>query len=224
MLASLTQYFDKHVEHGHMLHEIIEGKTPLSLRLIDWFVTHYAKRNNVTYWLVPAGNGPAAAATAGDFVGLTERFPVEHPHAKKFSVYLEYRSQLRAFSKHVFDPFRRHNRISFVTGERTAGDAPFVIDTTVGQLNFFRWALHYRVIDYVLRNLSTIEDDMSAFQQQRRSSTQKKHAPGPHSQASAGAAATASVATAKPRTMSKKSASSAMPAAPRLLSNRILFD
>jgi len=208
MLASLTQYFDKHVEHGHMLHEIIEGKTPLSLRLIDWFVTHYAKRNNVTYWLVPAATGDA-------FVGLTERFPVEHPHAKKFSVYLEYRSQLRAFSKHVFDPFRRHNRISFVTGV-CGMNAPLIIDTTVGQLNFFRWALHYRVIDYILRNLSVIEDDMSAFQQQRRSSAQKKQSK----------ASEASALMKPSRAVPKVSttAAAAPLVQPRLISSRIQFD
>ena len=34
--------------------------------------------------------------------------------------------------------------------------------TTVGQLNFFRWALESNVIDYVDKNLDNIEEDMNS--------------------------------------------------------------
>ena len=33
--------------------------------------------------------------------------------------------------------------------------------TTVGQLNFFRWAIEYYVIDYIIENLEMIEADMN---------------------------------------------------------------
>ena len=153
MLGSLTSYFQRHTNHRRHLHDLIEARTAISLRLLDWFVTHFAKKNNVLYWL----------DTHNEF----------YPHLsngvelRKFTVYTEYRAQLRAFSKHSFDPFRRHNRISFVVNERSDG-SPVFVDTTIGQLNFFRWALQNKVIEYVLRNLSTIEDDMAAFQQNRR--------------------------------------------------------
>ena len=153
MLGSLTSYFHRNAPQQRMLHDLIDGRTAISLRLLDWFVTHYAKKNNVLYWLDAQSN-----------------FYQDLPHGanlRKFTVYTEYRAQLRAFSKHAFDPFRRHNRISFVVNERQDG-TPIFVDTTIGQLNFFRWALQNKVIDYVLRNLSTVEDDMATFQQHRR--------------------------------------------------------
>ena len=33
--------------------------------------------------------------------------------------------------------------------------------TTVGQLNFFRWAIEYHVLDYINDNLDIIEADMN---------------------------------------------------------------
>ena len=172
MLGSLTSYFQKHTAHRRMLHDLIEGRTAISLRLLDWFVTHYAKKNNVLYWLDASNNFN---------VNLP---PGIHDGARKFTVYTEYRAQLRAFSKHAFDPFRRHNRISFVVNERP-DNSPIFVDTTVGQLNFFRWALQNKVIDYVLRNLSVIEDDMASFQQSRRvtplQASQKTKTPTPQS-------------------------------------------
>ena len=35
------------------------------------------------------------------------------------------------------------------------------IITTVGQLNFFRWALENKILDYIANNLKTIELDMN---------------------------------------------------------------
>lgn len=158
MLSSLTSYFQRNAHHRKQLQDLIEARTAVSLRLLDWFVTHYAKKNNVLYWLDNDNNFHPTLTING---------------LRKFTVYTEYRAQLRAFSKHAFDPFRRHNRISFVVDERNDG-SPVFVDTTIGQLNFFRWALQYKVIEYVLRNLSTIEDEMATFQQQRRESAPSK--------------------------------------------------
>ena len=36
------------------------------------------------------------------------------------------------------------------------------ITTTVGQLNFFRWAIENGVMNYITDNLSEIEDDMNS--------------------------------------------------------------
>lgn len=164
MLGSLTTYFQRHVHHRRQLHDLIEARTAISLRLLDWFVTHFAKKNNVLFWLDTDNNFHPNLTHGADL--------------RKFTVYTEYRAQLRAFSKHAFDPFRRHNRISFVVSERPNG-TPVFVDTTIGQLNFFRWALQNKVIDYVLRNLSLIEDDMASFQQSRRGVAKAGETPTP---------------------------------------------
>jgi hypothetical protein len=74
---------------------------------------------------------------------------------RRFPVYTEYRLKLKAYKKKRFDPFCRWDRINF----------PYKNDlhilTTIGQLNFFQWALQNNIIDYIKENKKTIEDDMN---------------------------------------------------------------
>ena len=42
------------------------------------------------------------------------------------------------------------------------------IQTTIGQLNFFRWAIENKIIDYIEMNFNTIHNDMN-----KRNSTSK---------------------------------------------------
>jgi hypothetical protein len=102
--------------------EIINGESILSLRLIDWFVTNYSKKYNVSY--------------------MTR-------NNKHVIVYLAYKSHLKAYSKKMFDPFCRCKRIKFHDCE-----------TTVGQLNFFEWAIQDEVLDYIIKHHSDIQADM----------------------------------------------------------------
>lgn len=75
-----------------------------------------------------------------------------------FDVHRDYKSQLKAFQKKNFDPFCRRDRINFYYG---MGDDDY-IETTVGQLNFFRWIISNGVLEYVRNNLDKIENDMVA--------------------------------------------------------------
>jgi hypothetical protein len=54
----------------------------------------------------------------------------------RFKVYVDYKLKLRAYSKKRFDPFCRWDRISipYKAGQH--------IQTTIGQLNFFKWAIY----------------------------------------------------------------------------------
>jgi hypothetical protein len=110
---------------------ILNGTHPISLRIIDWFVTNYSKKYNVTY-----------TVTKGDKL-------------EQFIVYLNYKNQLKAYSKKQFDPFCRRARIKYIY------DVDKYVVTTVGQLNFFRWALENDVINYIDENLEEIETDMN---------------------------------------------------------------
>jgi len=101
---------------------ILSGKTDLSLRLIDWFVTNYAKMHNTTF---------------------------VNQQGKHVTVYLSYKSHLKAYSKKMFDPFCRCKRIKFSE-----------METTVGQLNFFQWIITDNIVDYVLENKESIQKDM----------------------------------------------------------------
>ena len=66
-------------------------------------------------------------------------------------VYLNYKSQLKAYSKKQFDPFCRRERILFYVGKYNGVDND-PLRTTVGQLNFFRWAIQNKILDYIYDN------------------------------------------------------------------------
>lgn len=102
----------------------------ISLRLIDWFVTNYSKKYNTVITKEKSNN-------------------VIH-----FNVYLSYRSQLKAYSKQLFDPFRRRDRITFFY------DVDKSVETTIGQLNMFRWILQNDILDYIIQHIDEIETDM----------------------------------------------------------------
>ena len=81
----------------------------------------------------------------------------------RFKVYVDYKLKLRAYSKKRFDPFCRWDRISvpYKDGQ--------YIQTTIGQLNFFKWAIENNVIEYIRDNYVEIETDMNS-----RNSTSKR--------------------------------------------------
>jgi hypothetical protein len=83
---------------------------------------------------------------------------------KRFKVYMDYKLKLKAYSKKRFDPFCRWERINIPYKN---GD---YIQTTIGQLNFFKWALENEVIDYINDNYNIIEKDMNT----RNSSSKRR--------------------------------------------------
>jgi hypothetical protein len=81
----------------------------------------------------------------------------------RFKVYVDYKLKLRAYSKKRFDPFCRWDRISVPYKDE------HYIQTTIGQLNFFKWAFENDVIEYIKTHYSDIETDMNS-----RNSTSKR--------------------------------------------------
>ena len=81
---------------------------------------------------------------------------------KRFKVYIDYKLKLKAYSKKRFDPFCRWDRITIPYNDKES------IQTTLGQLNFFKWVLENNIIEYIQKNLDDIERDMN-----KRSSSSK---------------------------------------------------
>lgn len=120
---------------------IITGESKISLRIVDWFATNYAKKFYTLYTIEQTADNVA----------------------RRFKVYDDYKLKLKAYSKRRFDPFCRWDRISIPYKNGTS------IETTIGQLNFFKWALENKVVDYIAENYETIEKDMNS-----RNSTSKR--------------------------------------------------
>jgi hypothetical protein len=144
LLNNLLAFYDKNDNLQKML-KIITGETKVSLRIVDWFATNYAKKNYTLYDIVDETTG----------------------NVRRFKVYLDYKLRLKAYSKHKFDPFCRWERISIPYKDGKC------IETTIGQLNFFKWTLENDVIQYIEENYDEIEKDMNS-----RNSTSRRKEPG----------------------------------------------
>lgn len=110
LLESLTRFFSDD-KHSEQLHDILSHRKGISLRNLEWFVTNYSKSRNVTYTT---------------------------PSGKMFTVHVAYKSSLDGYSKKLFDPFCRTERIEFQG-----------VTTTVAQLNFIRWCITNGIIEQV---------------------------------------------------------------------------
>jgi hypothetical protein len=140
LLNNLREFYNDSDNIDQMLN-IINGESKISLRIVDWFVTNYAKKYYTVYDLVSI-NGSK----------------------KRFKVYNDYKLKLKAYSKKRFDPFCRWDRISIPYKNDTC------IQTTIGQLNFFKWAIDNDIIKYINDHYENIELDMNT----RNSSSRKR--------------------------------------------------
>jgi hypothetical protein len=144
LLESLKKFYSSQTNLNKLLNVLSKDST-VSLRAIDYLCTNYAKTQDVLYDI---GKIP-------------------------FNLYLSYRSQLKAYSKMQFDPFRRHERIFL----NVPNGQP--LETTVAQLNFFKWAIEKKVIDWYKSNSTKIEKEMieqGSKKTKKKSSELQKHA------------------------------------------------
>ena len=141
LLNSLQKYYMENRNSSKLL-EILKEDNKISLRIIDWFVTNYSKKNNIYYSIFETPTKKKTFVTENNKI------------VKQFNTYHSYKSQLKSFSKKKFDPFCRRDRITF-----DCNGTP--IETTVGQLNFFKWAIDNLIIEYIKIHYDAIEDDMN---------------------------------------------------------------
>ena len=164
LLTKIKKFF-KHESNIKELLEIINGKTKLSLRIIDWFVTNYSKKK-----LIIIKNKKRQIER---FVGRSKISPKTkkklEENFEEFNVHLNYKGQLKSFQKKQFDPFCRRQRINFYY----TNDKHFV--TTVGQLNFFKWAIENNILQYIKDNIDVIEKDMNQNIKKSKSLKNKNH-------------------------------------------------
>ena len=141
LLKNLEKFYENKDYLKKMI-SIINGESIISLRIVDWFVTNYAKKNFVVYDIKD-----------------------ENGEKIRFKVYNDYKLKLKAYSKKRFDPFCRWERITFPYDENK------FVETTIGQLNFFKWSIENNIIDYIETNYTAIDEDQST----RNTSSKKKH-------------------------------------------------
>lgn len=138
LLYDNVAYFYKNEKHLNMLLTIIKGESNVTVTLLEWFVTNYAKKKDISYKIKIDGN------------------------IENFNVFQKYLIQLRAYSKKNFDPCCRRKRLLFPYDKNTS------LLTTLGQLNFFKWAIKFKIIDYINDNFNDIKQDMINIKKQNK--------------------------------------------------------
>jgi hypothetical protein len=128
IIASLQRFYATNPNVNKVMPYLV-GEAEISLRIIDWFVTKFSRKNFTAYDL----NG------------------------QRFVVYKSYKGQLDAYNKQYFDTNCRRERIQF----SVTGYEPFI--TTIGKLNFFRWALESGLLDYIEANQESLKAGYNEF-------------------------------------------------------------
>lgn len=129
LMKSLTEFY-RNTAYIEQMRTIVDQNSVISLRILDWFITNYAKKYRTTI--------------------------KSKSNNLNIDVYQNYKLQLKSFSKRQFDPFCRKNKIIFYYTEND------FIETSCGQLCFFRWCFENNILDYVKKNLNAIEQDMKS--------------------------------------------------------------
>lgn len=140
ILIRNKNFFSSNQKYVEAMLQIIDGKSDISIRVLDWFVSNYSKKYNTYYKIKINGK---------------ENF---------FYVNSEYKNQLGGYSKHYFDPFCRKMKMKYTyKGKKTV-----CFETSIGQVNFFSWAIRNKVIVYVQLHLAEIEKDMKETAKQAK--------------------------------------------------------
>lgn len=144
LLNNLIDFYKQGDNLQKML-KVVTGESKVSLRIVDWFATNYAKKFWTVYDII-------CKLITGC---ITKR---------RFKVYNDYKLKLKAYSKKRFDPFCRWERITIPYNDTCS------IQTTIGQLNFFKWVIENDILQYIEEHYDAIESDMNS----RNSTSRKK--------------------------------------------------
>lgn len=202
LMGSLMRFFKGRIEQiKEDICPILTSHSKLSLRLIEYFITTYSRKNKTHY-----------TKTNGEI----------------FEVFNDYKCQLDSFKKKHFDPFKRTELIDFeysqevIDNEFLPADTMVVMDdntinyideikigdkikvskqgasrvvteikqlngeynigicvishrfeTTVAQLNFFRWLLENEVLDYIHYNYESIKKSNKEYSKKPKKKSNK---------------------------------------------------
>lgn len=134
ILSRNKKFYESDIKYVDTLLSILEGKSKISIRAIEWFVVNYSKDKDTRYNIKVDGT------------------------IKSFGVNQEYNTQLHGYSKQHFDPFCRKRKITYKYCQNKS--EPIIFISSIGQLNFFHWAIKNKIIKYIELHLPEIEKNM----------------------------------------------------------------
>ena len=72
-------------------------------------------------------------------------------NGRLFTVHCAYKSSLDGYSKKLFDPFARSEKFTY-----TIPGTSHKVQTTIAQLNFIKWCIKNRIIEYISKNKESL--------------------------------------------------------------------
>ncbi len=152
LMKTLKQFYENDDYFYKMYKYVVKPReSKVSLRVLEWFVINYAKKNNIGY-----------------------EYEKEDGSKHFIIVFSDYQNCLKGYKKVRLDPFCRKQRkgnpdcsINFFHGD-------LVIETTIGQLSFFKWAIEHKVLDYVEAHSEEIEKDMNETNKNKKKNTKRQ--------------------------------------------------
>lgn len=167
-IKSIDRFFSKIEENKiNKMIDIIKKKSRITLRLLDWFITIYSKRKNISY--------------------EKKNKNKNNELGNKFYVNLCYKAQLKTYKKRYFDPFRRNGTQTTTNSTDNNNDkdkgGKFIytfkngkkICTTICQLNFFKWVFENEIVEYIDKNYDTIIKCMKNYNKDKKSEKKIKN-------------------------------------------------
>lgn len=131
----------------HKMVKIINNEDSISLRLLNWFAMKYS-----------------ATMEAIDHINTNGKVEL-------FDVKISYRARLNTHSKKYFDPFRRGRKFDYLYDKK---DKSKVVETTLCQLNFFRWMFMHELMDYVEDHFEELKNKMGSYNTQEKKKKETK--------------------------------------------------
>jgi hypothetical protein len=125
---------------NYVLTDVIKQEiNGISLRAIEWLVTNYSKGTKIVLY--------------------------NEEQKKRIDVHDAYEIQSNFYKRNLFDPFCRHGRIFFqwkLRSTKTNEMEDVTLLSTVGQLNFMKWADEYGILVYAKSHQEEIENTMES--------------------------------------------------------------
>lgn len=86
---------------------------------------------------------------------------IEMPNGQLIYINDSYKNHLKSHTKRHFDPFKRFKKIEFCYDNIT-------LLTSVGQLNFLKWAIKFGVLTYLEQNYAIINKSMVEAKEEKQ--------------------------------------------------------
>lgn len=167
LYTNLNNYFKFNctLEQIQNMKSIIDNNNIISLRLLNWFAMKFSANME---GILCCENKKIKSFNQSNikchsYQSITSRI---------FDIKISYKARLKTHSKKYFDPFRRGNRFIY---HYQALDQDIYIETTLCQLNFFRWLLLHNILEYIEDNYEDLKNKMGIYEKNKKNEKQEKN-------------------------------------------------